>query len=104
MREQDEITFSQPCLPPLLRRLSTRRAIAWNTVVGISIALETLRWVLSRRPRTPHFITYLLAGLCDDTGRGFPGTPEEARVTNERFFAILYQKVWDLELKTRYTA
>lgn len=37
-------------LPPLLLRLSTRRAIAWNTMVGISIGLGALRWALSRSP------------------------------------------------------
>lgn len=35
-------------LPPLVQRLSTRRAIAWNTMVGISIGLGALRWALSR--------------------------------------------------------
>lgn len=35
-------------LPPLLQRLSTRRAIAWNTMVGLSIGLGALRWALSR--------------------------------------------------------
>jgi hypothetical protein len=35
-------------LPPFLLRLSTRRAVAWNTMVGLSIALEALRWAKSR--------------------------------------------------------
>ncbi len=35
-------------LPPLLQRLGTRRAIAWNTMVGISITVGALRWALSR--------------------------------------------------------
>lgn len=35
-------------LPPFLLCLSTRRAIAWNTMVGISIGLGALRWALSR--------------------------------------------------------
>ena len=35
-------------LPPFLLRLSSRRAIAWNTMVGLSIALGALRWALSR--------------------------------------------------------
>lgn len=37
-------------LPPFLKRLSNRRAIAWNTMVGISIGLGALRWALSRSP------------------------------------------------------
>ena len=35
-------------LPPLLQRLSTHRAIAWNTMVGLSIGVGALRWALSR--------------------------------------------------------
>jgi hypothetical protein len=35
-------------LPPRLQRLSTRRAIAWNTMVGLSIGLGAVRWALSR--------------------------------------------------------
>lgn len=35
-------------LPPFLLRLSARRAIAWNMMVGITIALGALRWALSR--------------------------------------------------------
>ncbi len=35
-------------LPPLLQRLSTRRAIAWNTMVALSIGVGALRWALSR--------------------------------------------------------
>ena len=35
-------------LPPLLQRLSTRRAIAWNTMVGLSIGVGALRWALIR--------------------------------------------------------
>ena len=35
-------------LPPFLQRLSTRKAIAWNTMVGISIGLGALRWALER--------------------------------------------------------
>ena len=35
-------------LPPFLLRLSTRRAIAWNTLVGLSIAVGALRWATSR--------------------------------------------------------
>ncbi|MFZ9952491.1 MAG: hypothetical protein ACO3FA_09400 [Vulcanococcus sp.] len=35
-------------LPPILQRLSTRRALAWNTMVGISIGLGALRWALKR--------------------------------------------------------
>mgnify|MGYP003349924533 CR=1 FL=1 len=35
-------------LPPFLLRLSTRRAIAWNTMMGITIGLGALRWALSR--------------------------------------------------------
>ncbi len=36
-------------LPGVLQRLSTRNAIAWNTMVDISIALGALRWALSRQ-------------------------------------------------------
>jgi hypothetical protein len=36
------------CLPPFLLRLSARRAVAWNTMVGLSIALGALRWATSR--------------------------------------------------------
>lgn len=35
-------------LPRFLQRLSRRRAIAWNTMVGLSIALGALRWALGR--------------------------------------------------------
>ena len=35
-------------LPPFLQRISARRAIAWNTMVGLSIAIGALRWALSR--------------------------------------------------------
>ncbi len=35
-------------LPEALQRLSTRRAIAWNAMVGLSIGLALLRWALSR--------------------------------------------------------
>ncbi len=35
-------------LPPFLQRLSTRRAIAWNTMVGLSIGVGAIRWALSR--------------------------------------------------------
>ncbi len=35
-------------LPPFLQRLSNRRAIAWNTMVGLSIGVGALRWALSR--------------------------------------------------------
>jgi|LauGreDrversion4_2_1035121.scaffolds.fasta_scaffold891966_2 hypothetical protein len=35
-------------LPPFLLRLSTHRAIAWNTMVGLSIAVGALRWATSR--------------------------------------------------------
>ena len=35
-------------LPPFLLRLKTRKAVAWNTMVGLSIGLGALRWVLSR--------------------------------------------------------
>jgi hypothetical protein len=35
-------------LPPLLQHLSTRRAIAWNTMVGLSIGVGALRWALNR--------------------------------------------------------
>ncbi len=34
-------------LPRFLKRISTRRAIAWNAMVGLSIGLGTLRWALS---------------------------------------------------------
>ena len=35
-------------LPPLLRRLSRRDALLWNTLVGLTIALGALRWALGR--------------------------------------------------------
>ncbi|QPN68997.1 hypothetical protein [Synechococcus sp. CBW1108] len=35
-------------LPPFLLRLSARKAIAWNTMVGLSIAVGALRWATSR--------------------------------------------------------
>ena len=35
-------------LPPFLLRISARRAIAWNTMVGLSIAVRALRWALRR--------------------------------------------------------
>jgi hypothetical protein len=35
-------------LPAFLLRLSTRRAIAWNSMVGVSIACGALRWAMSR--------------------------------------------------------
>ena len=35
-------------MPPFLLRLSARRAIAWNTMVGLSIAVGALRWATSR--------------------------------------------------------
>ena len=35
-------------LPRLLRRLSRRDALLWNTMVGLTIALSTLRWALAR--------------------------------------------------------
>ena len=35
-------------LPPFLLRLSARRAIAWNTMVGLSIGLGALPWATSR--------------------------------------------------------
>jgi hypothetical protein len=35
-------------LPPLLQRFSTRRAIAWNTMVGLSITVGALRWAFSQ--------------------------------------------------------
>ena len=35
-------------LPPFLLRLSTRRGIAWNTLVGLTITLGAVRWALSR--------------------------------------------------------
>jgi hypothetical protein len=35
-------------LPPFLQRLSTRRAIAWNTMVGVSIGLGAVRWAMNR--------------------------------------------------------
>lgn len=35
-------------LPGFLQRLSTRRAIAWNTMVGLSIGLGALQWALRR--------------------------------------------------------
>ena len=35
-------------LPPFLLRLSTRRAIAWNTMVGLSIAVGAVRWATSQ--------------------------------------------------------
>lgn len=36
-------------LPPFLLRLSTRKAVAWNTMVGLSIGLGALSWALNRR-------------------------------------------------------
>lgn len=38
----------QKTLPPFLLRLSTRKAVAWNTMVGLSIAVGALRWATSR--------------------------------------------------------
>ena len=35
-------------LPPFLLRLSTRRGIVWNTMVGLTITLGAVRWALSR--------------------------------------------------------
>ena len=35
-------------LPPFLLRLSTRRGIAWNTLVGLTITLGAVRWATSR--------------------------------------------------------
>jgi len=35
-------------LPGLLRRLSRRDALLWNTLVGLTIALGALRWALGR--------------------------------------------------------
>ncbi len=35
-------------MPPLLRRLSRRDALLWNTLVGLTIALGALRWALGR--------------------------------------------------------
>ena len=35
-------------LPPFLQRISARRAIAWNTMVGLSIGVGAIRWALSR--------------------------------------------------------
>ena len=35
-------------LPPLLQRHSTRRAIAWNMMVGLSIAVGAMPWALNR--------------------------------------------------------
>lgn len=34
--------------PPFLRRLSAHKALVWNTMVGITIALGALRWALHR--------------------------------------------------------
>jgi hypothetical protein len=42
------LTRRRQSLPPFLLRLSTRRAIAWNIMVGVSIALGALRWALNR--------------------------------------------------------
>ena len=35
-------------IPPLLRRLSRRDALLWNTLVGLTISLGALRWALGR--------------------------------------------------------
>ncbi len=35
-------------MPGLLRRLSRRDALLWNTMVGLTIALSALRWALAR--------------------------------------------------------
>ena len=35
-------------LPPFLLRLSTRRGIVWNTMVGLTITLGAVRWATSR--------------------------------------------------------
>ena len=35
-------------MPPLLRRLSRRDALLWNTLVGLTISLGALRWALGR--------------------------------------------------------
>jgi len=35
-------------LPPFLQRLSSYKALAWNTMVGIPIALGALHWALHR--------------------------------------------------------
>jgi hypothetical protein len=43
-----ELLLALGTLPPFLQRLSTRRALAWNTMVGISIGLGALRWALKR--------------------------------------------------------
>lgn len=37
-------------LPAVLQRLSSRNAIAWNALVGLSIALGVWRWLASQRP------------------------------------------------------
>ena len=39
-------------MPGLLRRLSRRDALLWNTMVGLTIALSTLRWALADRKST----------------------------------------------------
>ncbi len=35
-------------LPPLLQRLTRRKALAWNTMVGLSIGLGALQWFRRR--------------------------------------------------------
>lgn len=35
--------------PPFLLRLNTHKAVAWDTMVGLSTGLGALRWALNRR-------------------------------------------------------
>ena len=35
-------------LPRFVQRLSSRDALLWNTMVGITIAVGAMRWALSR--------------------------------------------------------